>query len=167
MSSRRLVRRALILDEDDEDDVVYSFKVLLPNSTSVPLTVTNPEPEMPMGSFVDLVKEEYEKARKSCLLMTKRTRIDWNLGGKFHLESDGERMKGMVRFAAFKPYLCHIIRLDVSFFSHLFCYNVIQLLIQSLTKLRFVPELVLSSCFLMFSVSTFESGRFWCMFQHV
>lgn len=112
MSSRRLVRRALILDEDDEDDVVYSFKVLLPNSTSVPLTVINPEPEMLMGSFVDLVKEEYEKARKSCLLMTKRTRIDWNLGGKFHLESDGERMKGMVRFAAFKPYLCHIIRLD-------------------------------------------------------
>lgn len=112
MSSRRFVRRALVLDEDDEDDVVYSFTVLLPNSTSVPLTVTNPEREMPMGSFVNLVKEEYEKARKDCLLMTKRTRVDWNLGGKFLLESDGERMKGVVRFAAFKPNSSHIIRLD-------------------------------------------------------
>lgn len=122
MSSRRFVRRALVLDEDDEDDVVYSFTVLLPNSTSVPLTVTNPEREMPMGSFVNLVKEEYEKARKDCLLMTKRTRVDWNLGGKFQLESDGERMKGMVRFAAFKPNSSHIIRLDVSFLPpHLFC----------------------------------------------
>lgn len=133
MSSRRLVKRALILDEDDEDDVVYSFKVLLPNSTSVPLTVTNPGPEMPMETFVNLVKEEYDKARKSCLLMTKRRRVDWNLGGKFHLESDSEKMEGMVRFAAFKPNSLHIIRLDVSFFSHLFCYNVIQLLFQSLT----------------------------------
>ncbi|KAF8045906.1 hypothetical protein N665_4220s0002, partial [Sinapis alba] len=112
MSSRRSVKRALILDEDDDEDVVYSFKVLLPNSTSVPLTLTNPGPEMPMESFVNLVKEEYEKARKSCLLMTKRRRVDWNLGGKFHLESDGEKMKGVVRFAAFKPNLCHIIRLD-------------------------------------------------------
>ncbi|KAF8089965.1 hypothetical protein N665_0493s0021 [Sinapis alba] len=112
MSSRRSVKRALILDEDDDEDVVYSFKVLLPNSTSVPLTLTNPGPEMPMESFVNLVKEEYEKARKSCLLMTKRRRVDWNLGGRFHLESDGEKMKGVVRFAAFKPNLCHIIRLD-------------------------------------------------------
>ncbi|KAL0658761.1 hypothetical protein Bca4012_079346 [Brassica carinata] len=112
MSFRRLVKRALILDEDDEDDVVYSFKVLLPNSTSVPLTVTNPGPEMPMETFVNLVKEEYDKARKSCLLMTKRRRVDWNLGGKFHLESDSEKMEGMVRFAAFKPNSLHIIRLD-------------------------------------------------------
>ncbi|KAL0890596.1 hypothetical protein Bca101_014579 [Brassica carinata] len=112
MSSRRLVRRALIPDEDDEEDVVYNFKVLLPNRTSVPLTVTNPRPEMPMESFVDLVKEEYEKARKDCLLMTKKIRVDWNLGAKFHLESDGGKMKGTVRFAAFKPNSCHIIRLD-------------------------------------------------------
>ncbi|CAH8342534.1 unnamed protein product [Eruca vesicaria subsp. sativa] len=112
MSFRRSAKRALILDEDDEEDVVYSFNVLLPNSTNVLLTLTNPEPEMPMESFVDLVKEEYEKARKKCLLMTKRRRVNWNLGATFLLESDGEKMKGMVRFAAFKPNSCHIIRLD-------------------------------------------------------
>ncbi|XP_024006711.1 uncharacterized protein LOC18011562 isoform X2 [Eutrema salsugineum] len=112
MSSRRLVKRALILDDDEDEDMVYSFKVLLPNSTSVPLTLTNPDPEMPMESFVNLVKEEYDKARKNCVLMSKRTRVDWNLGRKFHLESNAGKMKGVVRFAAFKPNLCHIIRLD-------------------------------------------------------
>lgn len=115
-------RRALILDDDEDEDMVYSFKVLLPNSTSVGLTLSNPGPEMPMENFVNLVKEEYDKSRKDCMLMSKRTRVDWNLGGKFLLESDSEKMKGAVRFAAFKPNLCHIIRLDVSFFFvHLFC----------------------------------------------
>ncbi|CAN8277312.1 unnamed protein product [Cochlearia groenlandica] len=110
MSSRRSVKRALILD-DDEDDVFYSFKVLLPNQTSVKLTINNPEHEMSMVEFVNLVEEEYDKERKDFLLC-KRTRVDWNLGGKFCVESNGEKMKGSVRFAAFKPNLCHIIRLD-------------------------------------------------------
>ncbi|CAH2044294.1 unnamed protein product [Thlaspi arvense] len=112
MSYRRLVKRALIMDDDEDEDTVYSFKVLLPNSTSVPLKVTNPDQEMPMEKFVNLVKEEYDKARKDCVLMSKRTKVDWNLGRKFHLESNGGKMKGMVRFAAFEPNVCHIIRLD-------------------------------------------------------
>uniref|UniRef100_A0A1J3I4J6 Protein DEFECTIVE IN MERISTEM SILENCING 3 n=2 Tax=Noccaea caerulescens TaxID=107243 RepID=A0A1J3I4J6_NOCCA len=113
MSFRRPAKRALILDDDDEEeDTSYSFKVLLPNSTSVGLTLHNPGPEMPMERFVNMLKDEYEKARKDCVLMSKRTRIDWNLGGKFHLETNGEKMKGMVRFAVFKPNMCHIIRLD-------------------------------------------------------
>ncbi|CAA7023350.1 unnamed protein product [Microthlaspi erraticum] len=113
MSYKRPLKRALILDDDDdEEDTSYSFKVLLPNSTSVGLTLHNPGPEMPMERFVNLLKEEYEKSRKDCLLMSKRTRIEWNLGGKFLLETNGEKMKGMVRFAVFKPNMCHIIRLD-------------------------------------------------------
>ncbi|VVB17361.1 unnamed protein product [Arabis nemorensis] len=112
MSSRRLTRRQLILDDDENEDTIYSFKVLLPNRTSVDLTLSNPGREMPMEAFVNLVKEGYDKSRKECVLMSKRTRVDWNLGGKFIVESDSEKMKGMVRFAAFKPNLCHIIRLD-------------------------------------------------------
>ncbi|EOA19247.1 hypothetical protein CARUB_v10000030mg [Capsella rubella] len=112
MSSRRTVKRSLILDDDEDEDIFYSFKVLLPNGTSVKLTLTNPDPEMAMQNFVNLVKKEYDNARKDCVLLSKRTRVDWNSGGKFYLESNGEKMKGIVRFAAFKPNLCHIIRLD-------------------------------------------------------
>ncbi|ANM68491.1 gamma-irradiation and mitomycin c induced 1 [Arabidopsis thaliana] len=112
MSSRRSVKRSLVLDDDDDEDIFYNFKVLLPNGTSVKLTLKNPEPEISMQSFVNLVKKEYDNARKDCLLMSKRMKVDWNSGGKFHLESNGGKMKGIVRFAAFKPDLCHIIRLD-------------------------------------------------------
>ncbi|CAH8272083.1 unnamed protein product [Arabidopsis lyrata] len=112
MSSRRSVKRSLILDDDEDEDIFYSFKVLLPNGTSVKLTVNNPDPEMSMQNFVNLVKKEYDNARKDCVLLSKRTKVDWNSGGKFYLESNGDKMKGIVRFAAFKPNLCHIIRLD-------------------------------------------------------
>lgn len=106
------MKRSLVLDDDDDEDIFYNFKVLLPNGTSVKLTLKNPEPEISMQSFVNLVKKEYDNARKDCLLMSKRMKVDWNSGGKFHLESNGGKMKGIVRFAAFKPDLCHIIRLD-------------------------------------------------------
>lgn len=108
------MKRSLILDDDEDEDIFYSFKVLLPNGTSVKLTVNNPDPEMSMQNFVNLVKKEYDNARKDCVLLSKRTKVDWNSGGKFYLESNGDKMKGIVRFAAFKPNLCHIIRLDVS-----------------------------------------------------
>lgn len=108
------MKRSLILDDDEDEDIFYSFKVLLPNGTSVKLTLTNPDPEMSMQNFVNLVKKEYDNARKDCVLLSKRTRVDWNSGGNFYLESNGEKMKGIVRFSAFKPNLCHIIRLDVS-----------------------------------------------------
>ncbi|CAH8385126.1 unnamed protein product [Eruca vesicaria subsp. sativa] len=65
MSNQRPLKRALVLnDDDDEEDKLYKLKVLLPNSTSVTLALTNPRPEMSFKYFVNLVKEEYEKTLK-------------------------------------------------------------------------------------------------------
>ncbi|CAH2044292.1 unnamed protein product [Thlaspi arvense] len=114
MSNKRSLKRVLILDDDDEEeDKFYRLKVLLPNSTSVTLTLTNKEPEMTLKSFVDLVREEYEKTRKNCEFSGKKKKqVDWNLAAKSFLEFNGEKMKGTVRFETFKHDLCNIIRLD-------------------------------------------------------
>ena len=122
MSKKRSAQRVLSLYDDE--DKFYRLKILLPNSTSVPLALTDPEPRMSMKNFVNLVKEEYEKTRKDCVLSGKmRKRIDWNLAAISYLEFNGEKIKDIVRFEKFKPDLCNIIRLDVSWFLiYSLCY---------------------------------------------
>ncbi|CAE6119233.1 unnamed protein product [Arabidopsis arenosa] len=93
---------------------IIDGSILLPNSTNVTLTLTNPESnKISMKNFVNLVKEEYEKTRKNCILSGKmRKRVDWNLAAKSYLEFNGEKIKQIVRFDKFKPDFCNIIRLD-------------------------------------------------------
>ncbi|CAF2016215.1 unnamed protein product [Brassica oleracea var. botrytis] len=114
MSNRRPPKRALVqVDDDDEEDKFYKLKILLPNGTNVTLTLNNPQPEMSIRNFVNLVKEEYEKTRKSCVLSGKmRKRIDWNLAAESYLDFNGEKIIGMVRLETFKPDSCNILRLD-------------------------------------------------------
>ncbi|KAF3590672.1 hypothetical protein DY000_02026153 [Brassica cretica] len=114
MSNRRPPKRALVqVDDDEEEDKSYKLKILLPNGTNVTLTLNNPQPEMSMRNFVNLVKEEYEKTRKSCVLSGKmRKRIDWNLAAESYLDFNGEKIRGMVRLETFKPDSCNILRLD-------------------------------------------------------
>lgn len=122
MSKKRSAQRVLSLDDDE--DKFYRLKILLPNSTSVTLTLTNPEPRISMKNFVNLVKEEYEKTRKNCILSGKmRKRINWNLAAKSYLEFNGEKIEEVVRFNKFKSDFCNIIRLDVSWFLiYSLCY---------------------------------------------
>lgn len=70
MSKKGPLSKVLIID-DDED---YNFKVLLPNSTSVTLTLTKPECEMSMKNLVDLVKEKYDKTRKNFEVSGEKTK---------------------------------------------------------------------------------------------
>ena len=134
MSNRRPPKRALVQVDDDEEDKFYKLKILLPNGTNVTLTLNNPQPEMSMRNFVNLVKEEYEKTRKSCVLSGKmRKRIDWNLAAESYLDFNGGKIRGMVRLETFKPDSCNILGLDVScllFFCcfHLICSDVLILI---------------------------------------
>ncbi|CAH8342528.1 unnamed protein product [Eruca vesicaria subsp. sativa] len=113
MSNKRPLKRALDLDDDDEEDKLYKLKVLLPNSTSVTLSLTNPRPEMSIKYLVNLVKEEYEKTRKNFVLSgKKRKTIDWNQAAESYLEHNGEKIRRTVKFESFKPDSSNIIRLD-------------------------------------------------------
>jgi len=137
MSNKRSVGRVLSLDDDEAEDKFYRLKVLLPNSTSVTLALTNPEPRMSMNNFVNLVKEEYEKSLNKCVLSgKKRKRVDWNLAVKYYLEFNGEKIKEIVRFDKFKPDLCNVLRLDVSRCFFCFFIVLLALLLHKLIALR-------------------------------
>ncbi|KAJ4867401.1 gamma-irradiation and mitomycin c induced 1 [Raphanus sativus] len=114
MSDRRSLKRALVLVDDEEAAAkFYKLKVLLPNGTNVTLTLTNPQHEMSMRNFVNLVKEEYDKTRKSYVLSGKmRKGIDWNLAAESYLDFNGQKIRRVVRLESFDPDSCNILRLD-------------------------------------------------------
>lgn len=96
---------------DDDIDMVYRFKVLLPNGTSIGLTLRDPDPEMPFEDFIAMVKDEYFQARKQYESMRLKKHIDWK-GGHFYLEdANGNKTKKMIKFESFKPHKCHILQL--------------------------------------------------------
>lgn len=109
-------RQLVELYEDDDDiDTVYRFKVLLPNGTSIGLTVRDiPLPEMPFGDFINLVKNEYFRARKLNESMKQKRKIDWE-GDRFYLEDvNGLKIRDSIKLKDFKPHSCHILQLHVS-----------------------------------------------------
>ena len=113
MEARVNERKRQVLDDDDID-VVYRFKVLLPNGTSIGLTVRDPDPEMPFEDFIAMVKDEYFQARKQYESMRLKKHINWK-GGHFYLEdANGNKTKKMIKFESFKPHKCHILQLHVS-----------------------------------------------------
>ncbi|CAA7023351.1 unnamed protein product [Microthlaspi erraticum] len=110
--SKRRSYRVFLSDDEEEEDKFYKLKVLLPNSTSVTLALTNPESEMPMENFVNLVIKEYEKCRQTFELSgKKRKQVDWNRAVGSYLDFNGDKISGIVRFEMFKPDVCNIIRL--------------------------------------------------------
>ncbi|KAK9994804.1 hypothetical protein SO802_024507 [Lithocarpus litseifolius] len=109
MEARVNARKRQVLDDDI--GMVYRFKVLLPNGTSIGLTVRDPDPEMPFEDFIAMVKDEYSQARKQYESMRLKKHINWK-GGHFYLEdANGVKTKKMIKFESFKPHKCHILQL--------------------------------------------------------
>lgn len=109
-------KRQLVELYNDEDDIdkVYKFKVLLPNGTSIGITVIDPGPEMPIGHFVSLVKDEYFRAWKPCEPKRQKRCIDWK-GARLYLEDvNCVKFRNTIKFENFKPHRCHILQLHVS-----------------------------------------------------
>lgn len=106
-------KRQLVELYNDEDDIdkVYKFKVLLPNGTSIGITVIDPGPEMPIGHFVSLVKDEYFRAWKPCESKRQKRCIDWK-GARLYLEDvNCVKFRNTIKFENFKPHRCHILQL--------------------------------------------------------
>lgn len=103
-----------LYDEEDDIDMVYRFKLLLPNGTSIGLTVRDPLPKMLFEDFIGLVKNEYFRACKLNKSIKEKRRIDWQ-GGRFYLEDvNGVKIRDSIKFKNFKPHNCHILQLHVS-----------------------------------------------------
>lgn len=103
-----------LYDDDNEINRVYRFKVLLPNGTSIGLTVTDPVPEMPFRDFIGFVKDEYSRARKQDESIKQKKHIDWNSDHIYLEDVNSRKMRSMIKFDNFKPHKCHILQLHVS-----------------------------------------------------
>lgn len=113
MEVRVNARKRQVVDDDDID-LVYRFKVLLPNGTSIGLTVRDPNPEISFEDFIGLVKDEYFLARKQYESMRQKRHVNWK-GGRFYAEDvNGIKIRNTIKFENFKPHKCHILLLHVS-----------------------------------------------------
>ncbi|KAI5394106.1 structural maintenance of chromosomes flexible hinge domain-containing protein GMI1 isoform X3 [Lathyrus oleraceus] len=109
-------RKLMISDEDDDDIGIrrreFRFKVLLPNGTSVELTVWSVETEMHFEDFVGLVREKYLELRKKCEWMKKKRDINWKGSGLYLEDAGDNKIRNVIEFKNFMPRKCHILRLN-------------------------------------------------------
>ncbi|KAJ9172218.1 hypothetical protein P3X46_015483 [Hevea brasiliensis] len=91
-------------------EMIYRFRILLPNGMTVGLRLTDPGSEILFDDFIKLVKEEYLLAQRQS--ESKRNRpVNWN-GGNLYLEdANDNKIRRRIYFANFKPHKCHILRL--------------------------------------------------------
>ncbi|KAJ7965338.1 Protein defective in meristem silencing 3 [Quillaja saponaria] len=108
-NKRKLVER--YYDDDDDMDKVYRFRILLPNGTSVKLTLPDPDPEMSFGDFIELVKDEYFLALKQSESMKQKRTINWKDGSLCLVDANDIKIRDTVKFKKFHHHKCHILRL--------------------------------------------------------
>ena len=95
--------------------VVYKFKILLPNGMAVIVILPDPKPEMWVQDFIGLVKREYTLAQRGSSPSMKKKRIlNWESGSWSVEDENGKSMRQRLKFKAFEPHKCHILRLHVS-----------------------------------------------------
>lgn len=118
-----------LYDHDNEIDRLYRFKVLLPNGTSIGLTVTDPGPEMPLRDFIGLVRDEYFRARNQYEPIKQKKHIYWNSNRIYLEDVNSQKMRSIIKFDNFKPHKCHILQLHVS----MSCISIIVFILCSVT----------------------------------
>ncbi|KAJ6309575.1 hypothetical protein OIU77_015143 [Salix suchowensis] len=98
--------------EGGEGVVVYKFKILLPNGMAVIVILPDPKPEMWVQDFIGLVKREYTLAQRgSSPSMKKKRTLNWESGSWSVEDENGKSMRQRLKFKAFEPHKCHILRL--------------------------------------------------------
>ncbi|WOG90855.1 hypothetical protein DCAR_0310101 [Daucus carota subsp. sativus] len=90
---------------------VYKFRVLLPNGLCLSLRVDEPATKkMPVVVFADLVKEEYDRMKKSDKI--RRRSIDWDSADLCLIDISEKRFKDLILFEGYDPNKVHTLRLD-------------------------------------------------------
>ncbi|KAJ4954884.1 hypothetical protein NE237_011667 [Protea cynaroides] len=111
MEHRRCSKRPLV-ELDDEREKVYKFRVLLPNGTSVGLTLHEPGDEMSLDEFIDAIKREYFRTINTADPGKKKRKVLWRSNEIYIEDVVGNKFRRKFPFKHFKPYKCHIIRLN-------------------------------------------------------
>ncbi|XP_045808734.1 structural maintenance of chromosomes flexible hinge domain-containing protein GMI1 isoform X2 [Trifolium pratense] len=102
-------------DGDDDDAGVRKrrmFKILLPNETSVDLTVPNDENKLSVGDFINLVQKKYLEVWKKSESMRKKRDINWKSSGLYLEDRNDNKIRNVIDLNNFTPYKRHILRLN-------------------------------------------------------
>ncbi|KAJ4726669.1 Protein defective in meristem silencing 3 [Melia azedarach] len=92
-------------------DRAYKFKILLPNGSTVELTVRDPRAHMPFEDFVKMVKDEYFEAWRRCDSMKAKRPIKWHGRNLYVEDAYMNVIRESIDFEMFKPHKCHILKL--------------------------------------------------------
>ncbi|KAI3410561.1 uncharacterized protein J3R85_018768, partial [Psidium guajava] len=104
-------RRVDCVTDDGDMDRVYRFTVLLPNGTSVGITIRDPDTLMTLGDFVLMIERRYIRAEAQDPSLKLKRPIAWKSEELYIEDANGEQIKRRIIFDNFKPYKRHIIRL--------------------------------------------------------
>ncbi|XP_048139026.1 structural maintenance of chromosomes flexible hinge domain-containing protein GMI1 isoform X2 [Rhodamnia argentea] len=97
--------------DDGDAERVYRFTVLLPNGTSVGITIRDPDTLMPLGDFVLTIKRRYILAKAQDPSLKLKRPIAWENEDLYIEDANGDQIKRRIIFDNFKPYKRHIIHL--------------------------------------------------------
>ncbi|XP_052192848.1 structural maintenance of chromosomes flexible hinge domain-containing protein GMI1 [Diospyros lotus] len=102
--------------ENGDDDApgvgkVYKFRVLLPNGTSLGLTIRDPEMDLDLEEFVHLVKAEYFKTIRESGSPKPKRRVDWRSRNLCFVDAFDDVLGTRISFRKFQPNKYHILRL--------------------------------------------------------
>ncbi|KAG5233703.1 Gamma-irradiation and mitomycin induced [Salix suchowensis] len=79
---------------------------------AVIVILPDPKPEMWLQDFIGLVKREYTLAQRgSSPSMKKKRTLNWESGSWSVEDENGKSMRQRLKFKAFEPHKCHILRL--------------------------------------------------------
>ncbi|XVE58363.1 hypothetical protein DITRI_Ditri04bG0163800 [Diplodiscus trichospermus] len=95
----------------DHEDYVYHFKVLLPNGTSVGLTLKDTEPEISFQDFIDLIRDEYDVVRRQSESVKRKRMINWKSDTLCLEDTNDKKTRSRINLRNFQRQKCHILRL--------------------------------------------------------
>ena len=111
-------KKRLIADISGHNELgVYKFKILLPNSTTVGLTLhehTLSNLQMSVQEFIGLVRTEYFRNHLQIESPDKRQKIMWKSKDLYIEDISEKRMYHSIDLRNFQPHKCHILQLNVS-----------------------------------------------------
>ncbi|KAJ9680038.1 hypothetical protein PVL29_021800 [Vitis rotundifolia] len=114
--SQRGKKRSIVeISGDNGLGAIYKFKILLPNGTSLGLTLHEHKLSnllMPLQEFIGLVRTEYFRTHRQLELPGARQKIMWKSKDIFLVDASENRMKHTVNFRNFEPHKCHILQLN-------------------------------------------------------
>ncbi|KAL7003618.1 hypothetical protein U1Q18_004769 [Sarracenia purpurea var. burkii] len=109
--NKRPSKECTNIDDDDDVEKIYKFRVLLPNGTSLGLKIRSLKMELPLEEFVEQVKAEYFRAVRQTESQKPKRRINWKSNELHFVDVFENVIARRINFKKFKPNTYHILRL--------------------------------------------------------